>query len=65
MRFYYGRSLLWGTLLGIYYGEKRLPFPVQYLPKEGQIGDIKLDLSIVNAVVGDLMKMANSFAPKK
>lgn len=48
MRFYYTRSLFWGCLLGIYYGEKKLPFPIQYIPKEQEVGNIKIDLSIVN-----------------
>jgi hypothetical protein len=60
MRFYYSRSIFWGTLIGIYYGEKRLPYPIQYLPKEGEVGDIKIDLSIVNSIVKDLMRISNA-----
>lgn len=64
MRFYYTRSLFWGSLIGIYYGEKRLPFPIQYLPKEGEVGDIKFDLSIVNSIVKDLLRISDSFSRK-
>ena len=56
--------MFWGSLIGIYYGEKRLPFPIQYIPKEGQVGNIKLDLSIVNSVVHDLMKVFNQHSKK-
>jgi len=31
MAFYYFKGILIGGLLGLYYGEKSLPFPVQYL----------------------------------
>lgn len=62
MRLYYVKSLFWGSLLGIYYGEKRLPFPIQYLPKEGEVGDIKFDLSIINSIVKDLVKLHDSFS---
>lgn len=57
MRFYYGRRILYGTLLGIYFGEKRLPFPIQYLPKPNEVGDIKIDLSFLNAIANDCRKL--------
>lgn len=56
MGFYYSKRLLFGTALGIYFGEKRLPFPIQYLPKESQVGDIKFDLSFINSVLKDISK---------
>lgn len=56
MGFYYSKRLLFGTALGIYFGEKRLPFPLQYIGKENQIGDIKIDLSFINSVVNDISK---------
>jgi hypothetical protein len=56
MGFYYGKRLLMGTILGIYFGEKRLPFPLQYIAKENQVGDIKIDLSFVNSVLSDISK---------
>jgi hypothetical protein len=59
-RLFYIRSIVWGGLLGIYYGEKKLPFPIQYIPKEKGVGDIKLDLSIVNAVATDISKLLPS-----
>lgn len=62
MRFYYSKSLFFGTLLGLYYGEKRLPFPIQYIPKDGEVGNIKIDLSIVNSIIYDLTKFSNSFS---
>lgn len=49
--------MLFGSIIGIYYGEKRLPFPIQYIAKENQVGDIKLDLSVVNAAVKDVKRM--------
>lgn len=64
-KLYYSRSLFFGILLGIYYGEKRLPFPIQYIPKDNEVGNIKIDLSIVNSIFKDLMKVSDSFAPKK
>jgi hypothetical protein len=57
MRFYYGKRLLFGTALGIYFGEKRLPFPIQYVPKQNEVGDVKIDLSFVNSLVKDFKKM--------
>jgi hypothetical protein len=57
MRFYYARRILYGTILGIYFGEKRLPFPIQYMPKQKELGDIKLDLSFVNSILADCRKM--------
>lgn len=57
MRFYYSSRLLLGSIIGIYYGEKRLPFPVQYIAKQNEVGDIKLDLSVVNAIVKDVKRM--------
>jgi hypothetical protein len=64
MKFYYSKRLLWGSLIGIYYGEKRLPFPIQYQPKKDEVGNIKIDLSIINSVLHDLAKLANSFSQK-
>jgi hypothetical protein len=64
-KLYYSKSLFFGIFLGIYYGEKRLPFPIQYIPKENEVGNIKIDLSIVNSIFKDLMKISDSFAPKK
>lgn len=61
MRFYYSRSLLFGICLGIYYGEKRLPFPIQYLPKpDDVVGNIKIDLSIINTIVYDISKIGKT-----
>jgi hypothetical protein len=64
-KLYYSKSLFFGICLGIYYGEKRLPFPIQYIPKENEVGNIKIDLSIINSIFKDLMKISDSFAPKK
>jgi hypothetical protein len=33
MRLFYTKSLVWGSILGVYFGEKRLPWPIQYIPK--------------------------------
>ena len=60
MRFYYTKSLLWGGLLGIYYGEKRLPWPVQYVPKRNeQVGNIVFDLSVINSLIKDVAKVVS------
>jgi len=61
MRFYYSRSLFFGICLGIYYGEKRLPFPIQYIPKpDDVIGNIMFDLSIINSIVYDISKLGKT-----
>lgn len=55
---YYTRALIWGSLFGIYYGERRLPYPIQYIPKgKKEIGDIKIDLSIFNSIYNDVLKI--------
>ena len=60
MRFYYTKSLLWGGLLGIYYGEKRMPWPVQYTPKKNeQVGNIVFDLSVINSLIKDVVKIVS------
>jgi hypothetical protein len=65
MKFRYTKSLLFGTALGIYFAEKRLPFPIQYMPKANQVGDIKIDLSFVNSLVSDCKKiLPTSTTPK-
>lgn len=65
MRFYYSKSLFFGSILGLYYGEKRLPFPIQYVPKNGEVGNIMFDLSIVNSIIYDLTKFSNSLSKSK
>lgn len=60
MGFYYTRSLFWGGLIGLYYGEKRLPFPLQYVPGQEGVGYLKLDLSVANALLKDAQKLVGS-----
>ena len=57
MKRFYLRALFFGSCLGIYFAEKRLPFPIQYIPKQNQVGDIKIDLSCINSIVDDCKKM--------
>ena len=54
MGFYYTKAILLGGMIGLFYGEKHLPFPIQYIPKKGQVGNIKIDLSIFNQIMDDL-----------
>jgi len=38
-----------------------LPFPIQYIPKpDDVVGNIKIDLSIINAIVYDISRIGKS-----
>lgn len=51
------KSVFFGMVLGLYYGEKSLPWPILYLHKPNRVGDIKIDFSVVNQLADDLAKL--------
>jgi hypothetical protein len=51
-------SFFWGSftgmLLGFYFAEKNVPFPISYIrPSDGSFGAIELDLRIINTIISD------------
>ena len=48
-------NILVGGLIGFYYAEKELPFPLVYRNRpEGRTGYLELDLQIVDTVTDDI-----------
>lgn len=44
-----------GGLVGVYFGEKGLPFPLSYTGRpEGGIGYLKIDLQVANTIANDV-----------
>ncbi len=52
-------SFIWGcltgTIVGVYFGEKNIPFPIKYNPRStGGVGSLELDLQVANTIAQDL-----------
>ena len=48
-------GVLTGAVLGFYFAEKRVPFPLVYNPRtDGHTGYLTLDLQIVDAITRDM-----------
>jgi hypothetical protein len=44
-----------GLVIGIYFGEKDLPFPVKYNARQnGSLGSLELDLQVANTLANDI-----------
>lgn len=55
MSFFWGSMT--GIIVGIYYSEKSLPFPLSYRKgPNGSVGAIELDLQILNTMVRDVRR---------
>ena len=53
-----------GTLLGCYFAEKNVPFPLAYNRRpDGRTGSLSLDLQIVDVVINDVKTAVGYGAP--
>jgi len=44
-----------GLIVGIYFGEKDLPFPIRYNSRQnGALGSLELDLQVANQITNDI-----------
>lgn len=59
-------SVVVGSLLGVYYGKNRLPFPIVYCPPTKRekaasdyviFGEIKIDFGLFNCLIKDIASM--------
>lgn len=57
-------GIITGTLLGVYFAEKNLPFPIQYNKKIDHAGSIELDLQVVTTIKNDIVNMVGYNPPK-
>lgn len=50
-------GMITGTILGVYFAEKNLPFPIHYNKKVDQAGSIELDLQVLSTLKEDIVGM--------
>ena len=61
-------SMLWGalsgTIVGVYFAEKDLTFPITYAPRPtGEFGSLGVDLQVANVIINDVRGMFG-YAPR-
>ncbi|MCB0371300.1 MAG: hypothetical protein KDD45_18245 [Bdellovibrionales bacterium] len=48
-------GILAGSVVGFYFAEKNLPFPLRYNKRpEGKTGSLEFDLQVVDVIIRDL-----------
>jgi hypothetical protein len=50
-------GLISGIIVGTYFAEKGLPFPLRYNKKPEQAGSLELDLQVVTTIVDDVRNL--------